>query len=86
MAATPLRAYATEDCLLGEKLTPQIIERAVETLRQDFSPLTDHRGTAWYRMEVASNLLRGFFDDFASQREVKLPARPSGTIMWGGES
>ncbi|MGB0646113.1 MAG: xanthine dehydrogenase small subunit [Bradymonadia bacterium] len=86
MAATPLRAYEAENCLLGSELTPELIERAVDSLRQDFTPLTDHRGTAWYRMEVASNLLRGFFDDFANQREVKLPARPSGTIMWGGES
>ena len=86
MAATPLRAYATEDLLLGNSLTPEIIERAVDSLRQDFTPMTDHRGTPWYRMEVASNLLRGFFDDFEHQREVKLPARPAGTIMWGGES
>lgn len=82
MAATPLRAYAVEVHLLGKTLSDAVIEEAVSILGQCFTPMSDHRGSAWYRAKVAGNLLRGFFDDFAHRRSVKLPSKPSGTILW----
>jgi xanthine dehydrogenase small subunit len=82
MAATPLRAYAVETYLLGQTISDAVIEQAVALLGQCFTPMTDHRGSAWYRSKVAANLLRGFFDDFAHRRPVKLPSKPSGTILW----
>ena len=86
MAATPLRAYAAEGYLLGKVLSPETIEQTIEYVSQSFTPMSDHRGSAWYRTKVAGNLLRGYFDDFEHRRAVKLPSRPSGTVLWQGAS
>lgn len=57
MAATPARASQTEQALLGQPLTLASFEQAAPLLVQDFSPLTDVRATAAYRLQVAQNLL-----------------------------
>jgi xanthine dehydrogenase small subunit len=86
MAATPLRAYAAEAYLVGKVLSPEVIEQTIELVGQSFTPMSDHRGSAWYRAKVAGNLLLGYFDDFEHRRAVKLPSRPSGTVLWQGVS
>ena len=60
MAATPARARRAERALLGRSLTDETIEQAVHALSQDFTPIDDHRGSAWYRGQVAANLMVGF--------------------------
>jgi xanthine dehydrogenase small subunit len=57
MAATPRRAPACEAALTGQPFTADTIAAAAEALRGDFTPLTDVRGSAAYRIEVAANLL-----------------------------
>lgn len=57
MAATPRRAAACEAALLGAPFTLGTIEQAAAALRGDFTPLSDVRGTADYRLEAAANLL-----------------------------
>ncbi|MBX9662626.1 xanthine dehydrogenase small subunit [Novosphingobium sp.] len=57
MAATPRRAAGCEAALLGQPFNEATIAAAAEALRGDFSPLTDVRGTAAYRIEAASALL-----------------------------
>ncbi|MEE2756520.1 MAG: FAD binding domain-containing protein [Myxococcota bacterium] len=81
MAATPARALRTESILRHQTLSQSTIERAIEALGDDFSPIDDHRGTAWYRATVAANLLRGFFEEAQGQVSVTLPDRPTGTIF-----
>ncbi|CAN5118811.1 xanthine dehydrogenase small subunit [soil metagenome] len=56
-AATPSRAPACEAALTGGLLTQETFERAAEALRTDYSPLTDVRGSAAYRLDAAANLL-----------------------------
>lgn len=58
MAAIPKRATYTEQVLLQARWSKDSIEKAVEALRLDFSPLSDLRASAEYRMLVAANLLR----------------------------
>jgi len=58
MAATPRRATACEAALSGKPFTAETIEVAALALRQDFTPLTDVRGSAAYRLKAAANLLR----------------------------
>ncbi|MED5544569.1 MAG: xanthine dehydrogenase small subunit [Pseudomonadota bacterium] len=58
MAATPRRAAACEAALVGAPFTMETMERAAETLREDFTPLDDVRGSSAYRLEAAGNLLR----------------------------
>ena len=53
MAATPRRATNAEAALLKDGF-----EAARAALASDFQPLDDWRGTATYRLQVATNLLR----------------------------
>jgi xanthine dehydrogenase small subunit len=58
MAATPKRAEQAEQALAGANLDqPASWEAARDALSRDFTPLTDMRATAAYRMTVAANLL-----------------------------
>lgn len=61
MAATPKRAAAVEAALAGKPWTEATIEAALDAYAQDFTPLTDMRASAEYRMLAARNLLRRFF-------------------------
>jgi xanthine dehydrogenase small subunit len=58
MAATPKRAAATEAILIGAAWRQASFDAAALALAQDFTPLTDVRGAASYRLTVAGNLLR----------------------------
>ena len=58
MAATPKRAANAERALIGANLDEPASWRAASAaLSQDFTPLTDQRASAAYRMTVAANLL-----------------------------
>jgi xanthine dehydrogenase small subunit len=58
MAATPKRAENAERALVGANLDqPASWEAARAALSKDFTPLTDMRATAAYRMTVAASLL-----------------------------
>jgi xanthine dehydrogenase small subunit len=61
MAATPKRAKAVEAMLMGRAWSEATVEEAVEAYAEDFTPLTDMRASAEYRMLVAKNLLRRFY-------------------------
>ena len=61
MAATPMRASACEAALTGQSWTPETVEAAVKALAVDFTPLSDMRASAAYRMLAAQNLLRKAF-------------------------
>jgi xanthine dehydrogenase small subunit len=63
MAATPKRAFHAEEALLGKRLSSASLRKAMDALAQDFQPLDDHRGTAWYRAQVSRNLLLGFCEE-----------------------
>ncbi|WP_298189155.1 xanthine dehydrogenase small subunit [Novosphingobium sp.] len=57
MAAIPRRAVECEAALVGQPFGEATIVAAGEALKSDFSPLTDVRGTAAYRIEAAAALL-----------------------------
>ncbi|MBB5685714.1 xanthine dehydrogenase small subunit [Sphingobium boeckii] len=57
MAATPCRASGCEAALVGKPFAAETIASGTIALAGDFSPITDVRGTATYRAEVAANLL-----------------------------
>ncbi|WP_127115843.1 xanthine dehydrogenase small subunit [Shimia sediminis] len=60
MAATPKRAANAEAALIGQPWGAQAFEAAAQALSQDFTPLTDWRASADYRILVAANLIRRF--------------------------
>ncbi len=61
MAGTPKRAAAVEAALIGKGWTERSVMAARAVLAQDFQPLSDMRGSAAYRLEVAGNLLIRYF-------------------------
>ena len=63
MAPTVRRLRAAEAFLAGQRLTPATVDRAVELLAEDVSPIDDVRSTAAYRLAVSRALLRGFLRD-----------------------
>ena len=60
VAAVPLRAIKCENLLLGQALTPDVIEAARAALEGEFEPLSDHRSGADYRRRLAGNLFAKF--------------------------
>ncbi|WP_315919007.1 xanthine dehydrogenase small subunit [Mesorhizobium sp. SP-1A] len=61
MAATPKRATAVENALVGKPWTEATVEAAMAKYAEDFTPLTDMRATAEYRALAARNLLLRFY-------------------------
>lgn len=61
MAATPKRAKAVEAALLGKRWSMETVEAALPAYEDDYSPLSDMRASAQYRMLTAKNLLKRFF-------------------------
>ncbi|MCB1605783.1 MAG: FAD binding domain-containing protein [Xanthomonadales bacterium] len=60
VAATPLRALQIEPLLVGRQLDRDTIEVVSAALCSAFRPLTDHRASAAYRADLASDLFRKF--------------------------
>ena len=58
VGATVIRARAAEAALLGRPFDAASLEAACAALQRDIAPLSDWRGTAEYRREVAAGLLR----------------------------
>ncbi|RRH75855.1 xanthine dehydrogenase small subunit [Falsigemmobacter faecalis] len=61
MAGTPKRAGATEAALIGRALSDETLRAAQAALETDFTPLSDMRASAAYRMEGAKGMLARVF-------------------------
>ena len=73
MAATPKRGAAAEAALLGKPWRRENVEAAMLALAGDFSPITDMRATAGYRLKVAQNLLlKCFLETSAAEAATRL--------------
>ncbi|MFD4348802.1 xanthine dehydrogenase small subunit [Streptomyces coelicoflavus] len=57
VAATPVRALATEAALEGRPWTPETAEAAAEVLRGEGTPMSDHRASAGYRAAMLGQSL-----------------------------
>lgn len=60
MAGTPKRAAAAQAALTGRHWDESAVNAAIAALASDFTPLSDMRASASYRLTVAGNLLRRF--------------------------
>jgi xanthine dehydrogenase small subunit len=81
MAARPARARSAEEALVGKPWGEASVEAAVARLDEDFTPRTDHRGSAWYRGQVAKNLLRGFYQETLHEPSPRLQERHAATVQ-----
>jgi xanthine dehydrogenase small subunit len=70
MAGIVKRAAMAEAALVGQPWTETTLKAAQAAMSTDFSPLTDMRASAAYRMQVVQNLLRRFW----------LQTRPQGAL------
>ncbi len=72
VAATPMRAVQTEAALTGKPWTQATITQAMATLRQEFTPLSDLRASANYRVQVLGNLLQRFWLESQGVKNINL--------------
>ena len=72
VAATPVRARATEAALSGQPWTEATVAATTEVLRSEFSPISDMRASSAYRREVLGNLLRRLWLDSQGLQTVEL--------------
>jgi len=63
VAATPIRAAATERVLEGARPTPEVADLAAETLAGELKPIDDVRSTADYRRMVSARVLHRLLRD-----------------------
>jgi xanthine dehydrogenase small subunit len=77
MAAVAARAPAAEQALLGAPWSKEAFEAAASSLSQDFSPLSDMRASADYRLKGAGNLLRRFFLSYEPDAVTRLDEVPA---------
>lgn len=63
MAGIPKRAAHVEQALIGQLWEEAAITKALPAFAQDFTPLSDMRASAAYRLDTAANLLRRYFHD-----------------------
>ncbi len=65
MAGIPKRASSVESSLIGQPWTQATITVAAEAMAQDFTPLSDMRASAAYRLQAAQNMLHRYFADLS---------------------
>ena len=85
MAATTQRAKGAEAALVGKPWSVDTIRAAMRALDTDFTPLSDHRGSAEYRRAVAANLLMGLYEEAKTAPNGALPAWHAGTVLPGDD-
>jgi carbon-monoxide dehydrogenase medium subunit len=57
VGVTPLRARAAEAVVAGEAIDADVLRAAGEAVKREVDPLTDHRGSAAYKREMAAVML-----------------------------
>ena len=73
MAAIPKRAMAAEAALRGRAWDEAAVRAAMAALGEDFTPITDMRASAGYRLQVARNLLlKAWLETTDPQAETRL--------------
>ena len=63
MAGVPKRALNVEHALLGKSWTESTVRDAMQAISADFTPLSDMRASAEYRMQIAQNHLLRFWHE-----------------------
>jgi xanthine dehydrogenase small subunit len=76
MAGTPKRAAHVEAALTGRPWTEATVRAADDAWAQDFTPLSDMRASAAYRLAAARNMLMRYFveDQGAPARVLEVRA------------
>ncbi|MEU8888523.1 FAD binding domain-containing protein [Streptomyces sp. NPDC048442] len=70
VAATPIRALATEAALEGKPWTAETVEAAARELRGEGTPMSDHRASSLYRSAMLGQSLRKLYARPATNTEA----------------
>jgi xanthine dehydrogenase small subunit len=70
VAATPIRALATEAALEGRPWSPDVVREAAEVMRAEGTPMDDHRASAAYRSATLGTALLKLHAETATPQEV----------------
>jgi xanthine dehydrogenase small subunit len=76
MAGIPKRAVSAEAALVGRPWTLETVKAAQAAIRKDFTPLSDMRASAAYRLETAGNMLLRYFHDLSGRPVSVLEVAP----------
>jgi len=76
MAGTPARAKSVEAALIGQPWTADTIEAAAAQFGTDYTPMSDMRASADYRLAAAANMLRRYFAETAGTATNVLEVQP----------
>jgi xanthine dehydrogenase small subunit len=63
VAATPVRVEEAERALVGETWNEGAVERVQGFLDRTLTPMSDHRGSKTYRLEVSKSLVEKFWSE-----------------------
>lgn len=70
VAATPIRALATEAALEGRAWSADVVREAAAVMRAEGTPMDDHRASAAYRTATLGTALLKLHAETATQQEV----------------
>jgi len=76
MAGTPKRALATEHALIGQPLAEANFRTAAGALADDYTPLSDMRASADYRLQAAQGMLLRCFHEMSGTLTSTLEVSP----------
>ena len=71
VAATPIRALATEAALVDQPWNEETVARASALLAAEGTPMDDHRASAAYRSAMLGNALRKLWAETAAAEPVR---------------
>ena len=63
VAAVPMRAIAAEQAVIGKRFDQASVDRVRAILERELKPISDHRGSAQYRVAVAASLIEKFWSE-----------------------
>lgn len=61
VAATPVRLIEAENAVTGQSWNHGAVARAQRVIEQTLTPMSDHRGSKEYRLQVSSSLIEQFW-------------------------
>ena len=67
VAVRPMRAYQAEEALVGQALSPEVIEKAARLASEAAKPIDDVRSTADYRKRMCGVLVRRLLTQLAGE-------------------
>ena len=85
VAAMPSRARKTEQALTGKEWNLQSINDALPILANEFTPISDVRGSANYRQRLITNLLKKFYSESLSSAPARQTRAERPIARWLGQ-